>query len=1069
MKKLYFFLSLIGMFTLSVGLAQQKSISGTILDETGGPLPGATVLVEGTNRGVTTDFDGNFSIQASEGETLVVSYVGYADQSIPVGSQDSYSATLSPDNELEEVVVTSLGIKREAAQLGYAISKVDSEKVTNQPDADIGKLLRGKAAGVNITSTSGLSGSSTNITIRGYTSITGSNQPLFVVDGVPFGSDTNNSEAFFDSGNETSRFLDLDPNSIEEINILKGLSATSLYGNRGRNGVILITTKNSTQHTGTNASVSTSVFWSEPHLPKYQNEYGGGFDQEFGWYFSNWGPRFGTENAGVFGNWLSEIRNGQVFLKHPFQFNGVPAYITGYEDIAAGEYEYKAYNSVPEFFRTGLFNSISANLNGGNQDYSYNVQYSKVSDQGFTPGNEVEKDNISVGGSLKKDKLKVNASLNFALTDSKSPPLAASRGSGVSGDGSSVFGDLLYTPRNVDLSGLPYTRADGGSLYYRTSNGIQNPRWTVENAKTRNKVDRFFGNVSLVYDLMENLNVSYRYGLDVYNENQSYGQNKGGVDGASLGIYRTTYIRNVIKDHNLSVNYQAELSSTLGLSAIIGFNSNSVGFERDGLESNKQIAFGTFKHWNFLETSSRNSFNDLDIQREVTENTFGVFADLTLSYEDYLYINGSIRNDWTSTLETNNNKILYPSGSVSFIVSNLFENIKDNEILDYLKVRIGYGSSAGFPDPYNTRNTLSLNGRAFIDAGGNLISSNTTDDFLGNPNLTPELLSEVEFGIDTRLLNNKVGINFSYFKKKTKDLITDKDLDPSTGYSSTTINGGDMEVSGVELDLDLKLINQYDGFSWNANIGFYADESLVTRLPEGIDQIIVGNFFTADAKNAAIVGQPFNVLIGDKIRRDEAGNKVINASTGNYIVDTEDVVIGDPNPDFILNLDNTFKYKNLSLNFGIGYRHGGDIFSKTAVTLLSRGVIDFPFDRLGTYVLPGVNVDGSPNTTQIGATDIAFSNWLGTDELEIWDGSTIRLNSISLGYDFGEEILSKIPFKQLSMNITGSNLWFKAVNFPEGVNFDTNTLANGVGNNLGLEYFSGPSSKRIGLSVKATF
>jgi TonB-linked SusC/RagA family outer membrane protein len=1074
MKKIYFFWSLLGLLTLQLGWAQ-TNITGTVLDETGAPLPGATVVVDGTTRGVATDFDGNFSIQANQGDILVFTYVGYAEQRITVGSQDNYTVSLSPDNELEEVVVTSLGIKREAAQLGYAISKVDNEKVTNQPDADIGKLLRGKAAGVNITSSNGLSGSSTNITIRGYTSITGSNQPLFVVDGVPFGSDTNNSEAFFDSGNETSRFLDIDPNSIEEINILKGLSATSLYGNRGRNGVILITTKNTVDHSGTNASVSTSMFWSEPHLPKYQNDYGGGFDQEFGWYFSNWGPSFDTTDAGVFGSWLSRIdENGRILLNHPFRYNGVPAYIVGYEDLAAGEYEYKAYQSVPEFFRTGLFKSVSANLNGGNEDYSYNFQYSKVNDEGFTPGNELEKDNISVGGSLKKGKLKVNASLNFALTDSKSPPVAASRGSGVSGDGSSIFGDLMYTPRNIDLMGLPYTREDGGSLYYRTSNSIQNPRWTVENAKTRNKVDRFFGNVSILYNLKDNLNISYRYGIDTYNENQSYGQNKGGVDGASLGIYRTTYIRNVIKDHNLSINYDVKLTPNLALNAIVGFNSNSIAFERDGLESNKQIAFGTFKHWNFLETSSRNSFNNLNIQREVTENTFGAFADFTLSYEDYLYVNGSVRNDWTSTLETDNNTILYPSGSVSFIATNLFESIKDNEILDYLKIRLGYGSSAGFPSPYRTRNTLSLNGRAFIDNRGDLISSNTTSNFLGNPNLTPELLSEIELGVETQLFDNKVGVNFSYFKKKTKDLITNKDLDPSTGYSSTTINGGDMEISGVELDLNLNLITQFDGFSWNAGIGFYADESLVTKLPEGIDQIIIGNYFTADAKNAAIVGEPFNVLIGDKIRRDSEGNKVINAATGNYIVDTKDVVIGDPNPDFILNLDNTFKYKNFSLNLGIGYRHGGDIFSKTAVTLLSRGVIDFPFDRLGTYILPGVNVDpvtnnSQENTTQIGATDIAFSNWLGTDELEIWDGTTIRLNSISLGYDFNQSFLNRTPFKQVSINITGTNLWYKAVNFPEGVNFDTNTLANGVGNNLGLEYFSGPSSKRFGLSLKATF
>ena len=270
--------------------------------------------------------------------------------------------------------------------------------------------------------------------------------------------------------------------------------------------------------------------------------------------------------------------------------------------------------------------------------------------------------------------------------------------------------------------------------------------------------------------------------------------------------------------------------------------------------------------------------------------------------------------------------------------------------------------------------------------------------------------------------------------------------------------------------MDLHLVKSLDnGFNWRANMNFYADESLVTRLPEGIDQIIIGNFFTADAKNAAIVGYPFGVLIGDKIARDADGNKVITASTGAYVNNTEDVPIGDPNPDWTASVDSDFSYKGFTLGATVGYRHGGDIFSKTAVTLLSRGVIDFPFDRLGTYVLPGVNEDGGVNTTQIGATDIAFSNWLGQDELEIWDGTTIRLREVRLGYALSSKMLEKTPFASLTFTLSGSNLWYRAVNFPKGVNFDTNTLANGVGNNIGLEYFSGPSSKRYGFSIKATF
>lgn len=1074
--KLNGILTLLLAFVVHLSFAQEKTISGNVTDLNGLPLPGVNIVVEGTTTGTQTDFDGNYAINASEGQTLLFSYIGQKDVRSTIGAGNTLNVQMEEDAQaLEEVVVTALGVKKEARSLGYAITKIDGDEVADKPSSDIGRLLQGKAAGVNITASNGMSGSSTNIIIRGITSITGSNQPLFIVDGVPFGSDTNNNEAFFDNASESSRFLDLDPNNIEDINVLKGLSATALYGNRGRNGVILVTTKNAKggDFDGkTTVTVSSSTFFSTPHLPDYQNDYGGGFDQEFGWYFSNWGPRFGDSNPDIWTGYLNEIKGGQVFLNHPFATNTVSDYITGYEDLADGQYEYKAYNSVPDFFRTGVFTSQSIGINGGTGKASYNVTYSRTEDKSFVPGNRLLKNNLGVGGSTQLGKLRVNASLNYAVTDLKSPPIAASRGSGVEGDGASLFGDLMYTPRSVDLSNIPFERADGGSLYYRETNSIQNPNWTVKNSKTGQKVDRFFGNVGLTYSLSENLNASYRYGLDIYNENSFYGQNRGGIDGDPLGLYRTQSIRNAISDHTLSLNYNKDLSENLNLKLVGGFNTNSVTFERDGIESTNQIVFGVLKHWNFINASSSNSYNSIYFNRYTKENTFGAFADISLDYKNFLFLNGSLRNDWTSTLETANNRILYPSTSLSFVPTNAFEGLKsDGNGLNYLKIRAGYGSSAGFPDVYSTRNTLSLTGRAYVDLDGNVISSNSTEDYLGNPDLIPETVSEFELGIDTRFFNNRIGLNASVFKKKTKDLITNKDLDPSTGYTLTTINGGDMEVKGIEVDIDMHLVKSFDkGFNWNANVSFYADESLVTRLPEGINQIIIGNYFTGDVKNAAIVGEPFGALIGTKVDRDADGNKIITKSTGNYVVKEEDVVIGDPNPDWTSTLDNTFSYKGFSLGATLNYRHGGDIFSKTAATLLNRGVIDFPFDRLGTYVLPGVNEDGGVNTTQIGATDIAFSNWFGAaNEFEIWDGTTIRLSEVRLGYTLTSKMLEKTPFSGLSFTVSGSNIWYKAVNFPKGTNFDSNTNSTGVGNNIGIEYFTGPSSKRYGFSIKATF
>ena len=303
MKKQYLFLSLLGILMVQFGFAQEKIISGTVVDDSGLPLPGATIVVENTTRGVSTDFDGNYSISAAVNEVLIFSFVGYTDQRITVGSSDTYNVTLQAGNELEEVVVTSLGIKREKQALGYAVSEVDSGALEQRAEGDVGRVLAGKASGVQITNQSGISGSGTSIVIRGFNSFSQGNQPLFIVDGIPFSSETNavgregERNDFINGNNGSSRFLDIDPNNIESVNVLKGLAAATLYGTQGRNGVILITTKSGAAGTAGPAkneiSINTSYFNVElASKPDYQNEYGNGFDQAFGWFFSNWGPSF---------------------------------------------------------------------------------------------------------------------------------------------------------------------------------------------------------------------------------------------------------------------------------------------------------------------------------------------------------------------------------------------------------------------------------------------------------------------------------------------------------------------------------------------------------------------------------------------------------------------------------------------------------------------------------------------------------------------------------------------------------------------------------------------------------
>ncbi|MDA8857136.1 TonB-dependent receptor plug domain-containing protein, partial [Flavobacteriaceae bacterium] len=461
----------------------QKTVTGVVSDPDGLPLPGATVLVQGTMTGVTTDFDGNFSINVSEGQSLEFSFVGYDTSAIAVGSGNVINVSLSLGNQLDEVIVTSLGITREKRALGYAVSEVDNSQIESRASGDVARVLSGKASGVQVTNQGGISGSGTSVVIRGLSTFSSSNQPLFVVDGVPFQSDTNAQGSFTSGNNGSSRFLDLDPNNIESVNVLKGLAAATLYGSEGRNGVVLITTKSGTTASGAKAqknevTVNTSYFSNELAMkPDYQMEYGNGFNQNFGWFFSNWGPSFREEGPAGWGKQsaINGTTSGQPgFLKHPYNSNLNARFLArdllpliGLSEDSL--WEWKPYDSTGDLFKPGSIVNTNINFRGSSDDgkVSYNVNYGNLDDEGFTPGNTLRRNNISFGGrAVLSNKITVNGTLNYTFTDFKSPPIAAGYSSGSSD--SSLYGNVFYTPRSVSIADLPYAHPiTGASIYYR--------------------------------------------------------------------------------------------------------------------------------------------------------------------------------------------------------------------------------------------------------------------------------------------------------------------------------------------------------------------------------------------------------------------------------------------------------------------------------------------------------------------------------------------------------------------------------------------------------------------------
>jgi len=1078
-------MTLLLAFVVQITFAQEKNVSGTVSDSSG-TLPGVSVLIKGTTTGTETDFDGKYSINAKTGDVLRFSYLGYKATEKTVGTSNSINVTLEEGGEiLDEIIVTAQGIKREKKALGYAVSEVKSDELEQRAEGDVARILSGKASGVQITSQSGTSGSATNVVIRGYASINGSNQALFVVDGVPFSSDTNSQGNFLSGNVGSSRFLDLDPNSIESVTVLKGLAAATLYGTAGRNGVIVITTKSGNTSGAKKArkneiTINQSFFINDiASIPDYQDQYGGGFDQSFGWFFSNWGPSFNADGVDGYNNDPAGTIQPDGTVEHPY---GSSAFLNNFLDgnnafnnLYTGErYEWKAYNSVENFFRSGSVKNLSVNLRGSSDDgnVSYNANVGHLDEEGFTPGNYVGRTTLSVGGRAKlSNKFTVQGSMNYTLNNVVSPPVAASRGNGTLGW--STFGNVFFTPRNVDLMGLPFELPENnGSIYYRNGNDIINPRWSVKNAQNSQKTNRVFTNASLTYEINDNLGLTYRSGIDFYNERNQSHSNKNGVNfDAAIYGFLNTYDNNVtIFDNYLAFNGNYDITEDIGISFVAGATSRSRQYEQQGVASTGQISFGVLRHFNFE--------NQTPIHYSARRNIVGVFGEAAVDYKNYAYLTLSGRNDWVSNLPSENNSLFYPSISGSFIPTQAIEGLKSDsgKGLNYLKLRAGLGQSAGFPTGYPTVNTVNQytnqNGGAFGP-----ITTNSISGFRANPDLRPELLSEFEFGFDARLYDNRVDVSFSYFNRTTTDLIVNKPLAPSSGFTSTQANVGKVEGSGIEVDLGLDIIkHDGNGLNWNSRVNFTTNEQIVTEQED--DQIIyAGSTAAWLGGNAAIRGEQLGVIVGTRIKRDENGNFLIGTN-GSYLSESNTIladgrsvtpIIGDPNPDYVMNFNNTITYKNFTVGFQINHTKGGDIASTTIATLLGRGLING--DRNKTFILPGIlESTGQPNTLQINNSQYYFSNLLfGPKELTIYDASVLRLQEVSLGYSLPQTALDKTPFGAISFTFSGFNLWYDAYNTPDAANFDPNVAGVGVGNGRGFDYLNGPSSKRYGLSVKLSF
>ncbi len=1062
--KRYYLVLVLLVFGITSVLAQEKTVSGTISDNEGLSLPGATILIKGTTVGASSDFDGNYSIKANQGDVLVFSFVGYISQEISIANSNTINVTLLEDRtSLEEVVVTAFGIKRNPKSLGYAVSSVESKEVIENSEPDLIRSLSGKVAGVNVNFSNGVAGASNQINIRGATTIGGASQPLIIVDGVAYSnSQTTTVELQPPSGFSTggggyeSGLSTLDPNDIASVNVLKSTAAAALYGSRATNGVIVITTKSGASSNNVNknnklsVSVSSGTYFEEiANLPDYQNKYGQGTQFSFNAGSNgSWGPAFDTlETIPVWNSW-----------------------VTAFPDVyGPGLIETLPYvaqpNNVKDLFQTGIVLDNSVTASSSNENGNFSVTLSDMEQKGYMPFNTYDRTSFSAGGNFK---LPNNITVGGSVSYSDTKQVGGFFGNQQFAGSSSSFARSLWLGRTWDLS-IPFTNPiTGGSVIPNT--GWDHPLWSWKNDQIITNSNRIVTNLNIGVPINDHISASFRVGYNKYNLSRSEIRHPLSIASALTG---GTLIKDasIIEDleSTLLFNFDYNLTDAIGFSAITGLNTYQRDSKRDANLGTTFISPNIYTLANTITVS--NLADSFTRKRNV-----GVFADLTLSYKDFLFLNGTGRNDWSSTLPIDNRSYFYPSASLSLIVTEALK--LESNVLTFAKLRGGW-ASVGNDASAEFLNTTFATGIPFasIPVLGNRIA-------LGDQEITPEFTDEIEIGADLEFFKRRIAIDFTWYKKTTTDLISPVSVPRSSGFTSFNTNIGEMTNTGIEIGLTLVPI-QTENFKWNLFTTFTKNTNEVTELVEGLERLRLDGNQVA----YAIVGQPFGVFFGSKHQRDDEGNYIIDQSTGWIFEDPTSDIIGDPTPDFKMGIINTFTYKNVSLRAQFDWREGGDIQSISIGSLLGRGVTKDTEDRERTHIIPGfygdVNgnytLDGTgnriPNTTQIDTNDLYFtgggpSNTWGinsTDQGTVYDGTVYRLRELSLSYDVPSKWLEKTPFGKVSLSAFGNNLWYFAPNVPRYTNYDPEVTSFGSGRVQGIENSSAPTSKRYGFKINLTF
>ncbi|MCQ6960714.1 SusC/RagA family TonB-linked outer membrane protein [Mucilaginibacter aquariorum] len=1054
--------------TIQTVSAQAVKVSGVVTAKSDGqPLPGVSIGIKGSTAGAQTDISGKFTLNANVNDVLRVSYIGFATQEIPVtnSSTNLQIVLVEAPNSLNEVVVTALNISKDKKSLGYAVQGLKAKDISEAKETNLINALSGKIAGVQVTGSQGDMGSS-RIVIRGETSVSGNNQPLFVVDGVIVDNSqfqgTNGSRDF------ANAISDLNSEDIESISVLKGPNAAALYGYRAAGGVILIKTKTGKGAQGLGITINSNTsFATLKVFPDYQNQFGQGANGKFS-YVDGKG---GGVNDGVDESWGPPL-DGRL----------IPQFYSNGEAVPFVAHP----NNVRDFFKTGVTLNNGIAFAGSSDKFDYRLSYNNLHQTGVVPNSSQGRNSFLLNSTFRPNsKLTITTIANYIKDDAGNLPGAYGRRA------TSTMLQFTWFGRQVDINRLKNYRDASGNTFNWNNSYYSNPYFIAyENTVAQHK-NRIIGSVELNYKIIGGLSANFRTGTDYYTDRRkikvSYGTN-----GTPFGSYEEDAYTVNETNTEARLQYTKKLNQDFSFDGFIGGNISTILNEQNDQIAPKLAVAGLYTLSNSRDPLvSSNYYGKL--------KTYSYFASAQIGFRNYAFLNVTGRNDWSSTLPVANLSYFYPSVNGSLVLSEALDLKSD--VLSYLKLRGGWSKVGKAATPYQLINTYNFAAPFVLNTPQGPIANpqQTINPIDLNPNLKPETTTSTEAGIEAGFFNNRLRLDVSAYNTNSINQILAVLVSGSTGYSTKLINGGSINNKGLEVQLGIAPVKTHD-LSWDVTINYSRNKSKVISLyDEGnLQSYILGSNRTVDV--LAAVGQPYGTLSGTSYTRDASGQIIIGPN-GTPIVNTTKKYLGKFTPDWLGSINNSVTYKNINVSFLVDARIGGSIYSNTNRTGTYTGVLASTLPGRGTangglsyyypnnnsslpavqvsagagaptgetvyddgMVFKGVKADGTANTTIVPAQSY-YKGFTNVDEAFIYSASYVKLREVKIGYTFPSQWVKGVGLQSATVSLVGRNLWIIHKNVP---NIDPETAFN-TGNAQGLEDLTLPTVRNIGFNINLKF